>query len=218
MQKTIKIDIDHPASSRDQLKRVQSAIRSGKAIAFPTDTFYGLGVDPFNEQALALLFEIKQRPPHNPILVLVAEESQLPLVTDKVSSQTQALMDAFWPGPLTLLFPALPQLSEKLTAGTGKIGVRLPDSRFTRKLISYLKTPLTASSANISGNPEPQTVDELESVLTDGLDWIVDNGPTPGGKASTVLDPTTNPVTLIREGAVPREQIESVLGASCQTR
>jgi len=218
MQKTLKIDFDHPASSKNQLERVQSAIQTGKAIAFPTDTFYGLGVDPFNEQALTRLFEIKQRPASNPILVLIAEESQLSQVTDKVSPQTQTLMDAFWPGPLTLVFPALPHLPERLTAGTGKIGVRLPDSGFTRQLISYLNTPLTAPSANISGKPEPQTVDDLEAVLVDGLDWIVDNGPTPGGQASTVLDPTTNPVTLIREGALSKEQIESVLGVPCQTR
>ncbi len=185
-------------------------MKSGGVIAFPTDTFYGLGADPFNPDALSKIFRIKQRPADKPLLVLIHSLDQLKDLAAGVTDGAQLLMEHFWPGPLTLIFKAVP-LPDALTAGTSTIGIRLPDHPFTRRLLEALDQPLTAPSANVSGTGELETAQQVENALGDKLDLIVDGGPAPGGKVSTVLDTTTNPPTLVREGALSRSDLESAL-------
>jgi len=171
----------------------------------------GWGADPFNPDAISKIFRIKQRPADKPLLVLIHSLDQLQDLTHGVTDNARKLMEHIWPGPLTLIFQAAPGLPDALTAGTGTIGIRLPGHPFTRGLLEALDRPLTAPSANISNAEEPKTAQEISSALGKELDWIVDGGPSPGGKSSTVLDTTTNPPTLIREGALPRGDLESVL-------
>lgn len=193
------------------IEEIQSTLDADGVIAFPTDTFYGLGADPFNRDALFKIFEIKQRPADKPLLVLIASLDQLKDLAQEVSDNARRLMERFWPGPLTLVFKAKSQLPDALTAGTGTIGIRLPGHPLTLKLLETLERPLTAPSANISGVEEPATAQQVEKTLGEQLDVIIDGGPTPGGRVSTVLDTTQNPPKLIREGAVSRSDLESIL-------
>jgi len=211
MAKVLPVDFEQPNTSSKAIKDIQSVLNSGGVIAFPTDTFYGLGADPFSPDALSKVFQIKQRPADKPLLVLIHSLDQLADLVQEVTDNARKLMEHFWPGPLTLIFKAAPGLSDALTAGTGTIGVRLPGYPFTRRFLKTLGQPLTAPSANISNANEPKSAQEVERTLGDKIDLIVDGGPAPGEKPSTVLDTTTNPPTLLREGTLSRGDLESVL-------
>ncbi|MCH7650013.1 MAG: threonylcarbamoyl-AMP synthase [Nitrospinae bacterium] len=209
MADVLQVNFESQETSRKPLETIQSVLDSGGVIAFPTDTFYGLGADPFNAEAVSKIFRIKQRPADKPLLVLIHSPDQVDRLTDQITPLAKLLMRLFWPGSLTLLFKAAPGLPRELTAGTGKVGIRLPAHLFTLQLLEGLDCPLTAPSANISGAREPVTAGEV--VSAGALDVIVDGGPAPGGKPSTILDATTNPPTLVREGAVSRKDLQMVL-------
>lgn len=211
MANILQVDFENPNTSSKAIENIQSILKSGGVIAFPTDTFYGLGADPFNLDALAKIFQIKQRSADKPLLMLIHSFDQLADITQEVTNNARKLMEHFWPGPLTLIFKAAPGLPDALTAGTGTIGIRLPSHSFTRRLLETLDRPLTAPSANISNEAEPKTAQQVKSALGEKLDLIIDGGPAPGEKPSTVLDITTNPPTLIREGALSLSDLESVL-------
>lgn len=209
MADVLQVNFESQETSRKPLETIQSVLDSGGVIAFPTDTFYGLGADPFNPEAISKIFRIKLRPADKPLLVLIHSPDQVDRLTDQITPLAKLLMRLFWPGSLTLLFKAAPGLPRELTAGTGKVGIRLPAHLFTLQLLEGLDCPLTAPSANISGAREPVTAGEV--VSAGALDVIVDGGPAPGGKPSTILDATTNPPTLVREGAVSRKDLQMVL-------
>ncbi len=209
MADLLPVDWDQPEACREALQKIQSVLSSGGVIAFPTDTFYGLGADPFNSEAVSKIFRIKQRPADKPLLVLIHSIDSLPSFTREITDPARTLMKRFWPGPLTLIFKAVPGLPRELTAGTETIGIRCPAHAFTRRLLEALDRPLTAPSANLSGLAEPVTAGEV--VSAGALDVIVDGGPAPGGQPSTVLDTTTGPPTLIREGALSHRELESLL-------
>ncbi|MEE8207118.1 MAG: L-threonylcarbamoyladenylate synthase [Nitrospinaceae bacterium] len=211
MANVLPVDFEQPGPSSKAIENVQSVLNSGGVIAFPTDTFYGLGANPFNPDALSKIFQIKQRPADKPLLILIHSIDQLEDLTQEVTENARKLMEHFWPGPLTLIFKAALSLPDALTAGTGTIGIRLQDHPFTSKLLETLGRPLTAPSANISGMGELTTAQQVENSLVEKLELIVDGGPAPGGKPSTVLDTTTNPPTLLREGAVSGDKLESLL-------
>ena len=211
MANVLQVDFEQPGTSSKAIETIQSVLNSGGVIAFPTDTFYGLGADPFNSDALSKIFRIKQRPADKPLLVLIHSLDQLADLTQEATDNARTLVENFWPGPLTLIFKAAPGLPDALTAGTGTIGIRLPDHPFTHRLLETLDRPLTAPSANISNAEELNTAQQVENTLGEKLDLIVDGGPAPGGKPSTVLDTTTEPPTLLREGALSRSDLESVL-------
>jgi L-threonylcarbamoyladenylate synthase len=211
MANVLHVDFEQPDTSSKAIENIQSVLNSGGVIAFPTDTFYGLGADPFNPDAISRIFQIKQRPADKPLLVLIHSLDQLADLTQEVTDSARQLMERFWPGPLTLIFKAATGLPDALTAGTGTLGIRLPAHPFTRRLLETLDRPLTAPSANISNAQEPQTARQVENTLGEKLNLVVDGGPTPGGKPSTILDTTTYPPTLIREGSLSRSDIESVL-------
>ena len=211
MAKVLSVDTHIPQIPKTTVKDIRSVLDAGGVIGLPTDTFYGLGADPFNRVALTKIFTIKQRPADKPLLVLIHSIDQLEILTEEVTDNARQYIKHFWPGPLTLIFKAAPTLPDTLTAGTGTIGVRLPGHPLTRKLLETLERPLTAPSANISGGSELSTAQQVQATLGNQLDLIVDGGPAPGGNVSTVLDTTRNPPAIIREGAVSRKDIESVL-------
>ncbi|TDJ62208.1 MAG: threonylcarbamoyl-AMP synthase [Nitrospina sp.] len=211
MVNVLRVNFESPEASREPLETIQSVLDSGGVIAFPTDTFYGLGADPFNPEAISKIFRIKQRPADKPLLVLIHSPDQVDRLTDQITPLAKLLMRSFWPGSLTLLFKAAPGLPRELTAGTGKVGVRLPAHLFTLQPLEGLDCPLTAPSANISGHKEPTALWEFPSTLGEELDLLVDGGPAPGGKPSTILDATMNPPILVREGAVSRKDLQLIL-------
>ncbi|MEW6500934.1 MAG: L-threonylcarbamoyladenylate synthase, partial [Thermodesulfobacteriota bacterium] len=149
-------------------------IRAGGVVAFPTETYYGLAVDPFNREALSRLFALKRRPPDKPVLTLIESEAQLPLLARQVPKLYRPLMDAFWPGPLTLVFDAVPELPVILTGYSGTVGVRISSHPMARQLVAALGQPLTATSANYSGQPAAVTPDEVVAQLGLDVDLVLE--------------------------------------------
>ncbi|MBA5867002.1 MAG: threonylcarbamoyl-AMP synthase [Nitrospira sp. CR1.3] len=188
---------------------IRSLIQRGGLVALPTETFYGLGVNPFDESALDRLLGVKGRTDGKPILVLIGETAQLPLLTPNLSRIGRLLVELFWPGALTILFPAHPSLPSNLTAGTAVVGVRLSPCLPVTELLK-VTGPVTGTSANRSGAAPARTAAQVQREFGRDVDLILDAGETPGGLPSTVID-SREPVRLIREGAVPRQKIQNVL-------
>lgn len=206
MTEIIKLDPDQP--NEVGLNRVAEVIRQGGVIAYPTDTFYGLGCDPFNEAAIERLFAIKQREWDKPILLIISDPSFVVWLTSERNERFERLSQHFWPGPLTLVLRASERLPSTLTGETGTIGIRLPDHALCRRIVNAAGGVLTGTSANLTGQPSAATAEGVQNQLGETLDLIVDGGPTPGGAPSTVLDVTQDPPRLIREGAVSRSALE----------
>ena len=194
-------DLSHGPSDEDY-RRAVSALAQGGVVAFPTETFYGLAVDPFNEKALTDLFRLKGRPFHKPFLVLIQDETQLPSLASSIPSAYRPLMQAFWPGPLTLVFPASPKLSSILTGDGDGIGVRISPHPVARVFGQMWGGPMTATSANLSGMPAACNADEVRQFFGDGVDCVLDSGQTPGGMSSTVVGVHQGKLQLIRAGVV----------------
>ncbi len=214
MPQILKVDPRDEGDLARAVATIRAVLDKSGVIAFPTDTFYGLGADPSDEEALSRIFLAKGRPEGKPLLVLVTSTRQARTLAETLPPVADKLIPAFWPGPLTLVFKARESLPERLTAGTGTIGLRQPGNDFTLRLLQALGRPLTATSANPSGQPSPVTAEQAATLLGDGVDLIVDAGPTPGGRESTLLDVTVSPPRLLREGAVSRKRIEDALGFS----
>ncbi len=194
---------DLPLSPSDKEYRLAvSVLVQGGVVAFPTETFYGLAVDPYNEKALTDLFRLKGRPCHKPFLVLIQNESQLPSLASSIPPAYRPLMEAFWPGPLTLVFPAVTTLSSMLTGNGAGIGVRISPHPVARIFGQMWGRPMTATSANLSGMPAARTADEVRRFFGNGIACILDGGQTPGGMSSTVVGLYQEKLQLIRAGAI----------------
>lgn len=185
------------------LDRAVEALRQGGVIAYPTETFYGLGVDATNEKAIARLFAVKGRDFRNPVPVIIGAESGLQHTAADIPSVTAELAARFWPGPFTMVFAAAASVSARLTAGTGKIAIRVSSHPVSRLLAQRLSSPLTSTSANRSGQQECVTAREVCEKIGMDLDIIIDGGTTPGGKGSTIVDITVNPPVVLRAGVIP---------------
>ena len=192
-------------------ERMRRVLGENGLIALPTESFYGLAVDPFNEQALVKLWQVKGRSKGKPVLVLIGEGAQLNPFVRNIPPAATVLMNAFWPGPLTIVFPAALGLSDAVTAGTRSVGIRLSAWQPLCELLQRVG-PLTGTSANREGMPPPTTTEEVRHYFGDALDLIVDAGPTPGGRPSTVID-VQGPIRIIRNGAIDREDIVAQLAA-----
>ena len=188
---------------------VRRVLGASGLIALPTESFYGLAAAPFDEQALARLWQVKGRSEGKPILVLIGDESQLGPLIRSIPPAGRLLMKAFWPGPLTIVFPAAIGLSDAVTAGTDSVGVRFSSWEPLANLLRRVG-PMTGTSANREGQPPSRTAKEVQDSLGDVLDLIVDAGPTPGGRPSTVID-VRGPIRIVRDGAIARGAIEAQL-------
>lgn len=191
------------------LPEVRQVLATQGVIALPTETYYGLAVRPTEEPALRRLIEVKGRPADKPILVLIGNRDQLVPLVESIPPAASVLMDLFWPGPLTIVFPAAPELSPLLTAGTGTIGVRCSPLAQLRMLLEEIG-PLTGTSANRSFEPPLDRADEVQRSLGSALDMILDGGRTPGGPASTIVDACGRP-RLLRGGALAADVIRAAL-------
>jgi L-threonylcarbamoyladenylate synthase len=208
------IRINDAIASDEWLKEVKNVYVSGGVIGFPTDTFYGLGVDPLDSSAIEKIFKIKSRDKNKPILLLIGEKEQLSSIVKEVSPIAETLMEFFWPGPLTLLFEAKESLPQSLLGNGNTVGVRFPKSELVLQLLRKIGSPITATSANISGKEDCRSGQELFATIGKQLDLVIDGGEAPGGKVSTIIDSTFFPPKLIREGALERAEIEAVLNIS----
>jgi L-threonylcarbamoyladenylate synthase len=184
-------------------------VKNGGLIAFRTDTFYGLGVDPLNAGAVERLKRVKGREDNKPILLLISDEIEVRwLVQPSLLFKRVAVMH--WPGPLTLIGIAQPNVPNEVTAGTGTLGLRLPDNENVRRLVRTCGGALTATSANPTGEPEARTAAEVVSYFPSGIDLIIDGGEVEVTAPSTVLDVSGEQPRLIREGAVTQAELRDV--------
>ena len=187
----------------------RNVLLQGGVIAFPTDTFYGLGVDPFNRNAVDRIYKIKGREKNKPLLLLINSREQLELLVKGISAAHFTLMQEFWPGPLTLLFEPRSVIPKNVTKG--RVGIRQPGNPITQELISALGHPITAPSANLTGEAPPTSAEQVDQTIGKYLDLIIDGGTCPGGEPSTLVDCTESSVKLIRPGAISFSDIETAL-------
>jgi L-threonylcarbamoyladenylate synthase len=197
------------AVNQASLYQAADILRTGGLVAFPTETYYGLAVDPFQSRALARLFQVKRRRKQLPILVLVSDTNQISLLAQDVPLIFQRLIKRFWPGPLTLVCPARPALPPLLTGKTGKVGLRQSPNETANRLITTFGGPITATSANISGFAAAVTADGVARVFVDAIDLILDGGTTPGGRASTLVGIQGTSLHCLREGVIPFADVQA---------
>lgn len=213
MKKVIPIDPISPDPSL--LLRAANILQQGGVVAFPTDTCYGLAVNPFDPIAVTHLFKIKGREATKPIILLIAQLSMLETLVKNPSPLAKAVIQEFWPGPLTLIFLKKPVLPDLLTAGNETVGIRLPTAVIPIRLILETGFPLTATSANRSGQTPAASAAEIEETFGNDLDLILDSG-TCDATPSTVLDLTGPHPKILREGKTPVNSLEKFLITASQ--
>lgn len=183
-------------------------IAAGGVLAFRTDTFYGLGADPFNRRALQKIYGLKGREEGKPLLVIIGDAVMAERLLESQSKLFKAFAGRYWPGPITLVCQARREVPLELTAGSGTVGVRLPDDEQVRSFVRAMGGALTATSANPAGAPAARTAQEVARYFPVGLGLIVDSGPATGGQPSSVLDLSGPVARLIREGVVTRGELQ----------
>jgi L-threonylcarbamoyladenylate synthase len=204
--------IDPLQPQADLIDAAVQILERGGVIAFPTGSLYGLGADAFNVGAVERVFTIKRRPPDKPLLILVPDRDVVFDLAAEVTPAAKRLMDRFWPGRITIVFKALSVLPANLTAGSGKIGIRLPGHPVAKSLVAAFGRPITGTSANPSGRKGCHRIAELDPKLIEQLDLVLDAGPLKEGIGSTVVDITGAVPIVIREGVVSKK---AILAAKC---
>lgn len=191
-----------------QVDRAIEILKSGGVVVYPTDTVYGLGCNALNSESVERIYRVKQRPSHQPLPVLLADVPQLDVVAQSVPEIARFLMSRFWPGGLTLVLPKTASLPDIVTAGSGKVAVRIPSHVVPLTIIRGLAAPIIGTSANISDRPSPVAPEEVEQQLGDQVDLIIDAGRCPGGIESTVVDVTLETPVVLRAGIIPEGEIK----------
>jgi L-threonylcarbamoyladenylate synthase len=199
--------IDPATPAPEGISKAAGVLSAGGILVFPTRSLYGLGVDAFNETAVEKLFHIKKRPAGKPILILIHDTEQLRFLVKDIPAAVKPLMHRFWPGRLTLVFHAGKEVPKNLTAGTGKIGIRQAGHPVAARLAAAFGRPITGTSANRSGRPGIFRCHDLDPGIQEAVDLVIDAGPLEGGAGSTVIDVTTDPPRILREGAVSAREI-----------
>lgn len=189
------------------IERAVEHLRAGRVVAYPTETFYGLAVDFHNDRAIKRLYDLKRRDPGLPIALLVADMPMLGLCVEKLPDAARGLIRTFWPGPLTICFPASPIVSRNLTTNTGKIGIRISSHPVATALVRSFGHPLTTTSANLSGYPPSLEASHVEKYFEGRLDCIVAAGACEGLKGSTVVDISDDTMAVIRDGSIPADKV-----------
>jgi len=200
---------DHPTP--ELLSKTTAILTAGGCVVIPTFCLYGMAANAFDEAAVKRVFAIKKRPLTNPILLLIKDRQAVDALVTEVPPEAEALMDRLWPGKLTLIFNASPSIPGLITAGTGKVGLRVPSHPVARAIAKAVPFPITGTSANIScegGVSDPQ---KLDPRIIQGADLVIDAGPLHGGAGSTVLDVTCAPFKILREGSTPAAAIHTIL-------
>ena len=198
-----------PAGSSDAIPRALEILRAGGLVAFPTDTVYGVGSLAFDGKAVESIYTAKDRPIEKAIPVLIGDTDDLDKIAMDIPNMALKLASHFWPGPLTILVPKQPGLPEAVSA-TSTVGVRVPDHEVARALLRAAG-PMAVTSANISGQANPTTAEEVFTQLNGRIGLIIDGGKTPGGVPSTLVDCSGENIRILREGPIAEEELLSVL-------
>lgn len=196
-----------------KIRSIAQFLKKPGVIAFPTDTFYGLGTDCFSPEKIKRIYQIKERKMEKPIPLMIAEVEEVKRIAREIPTVFWSLAEEFWPGPLTLVLKASPALPPELLGHSQAIGVRLPAVPWLRELVKEAGFPLTATSANISGQKEIDHFERIKDIFWGKVDLIVDGGKTPGTRPSTVLDMTGEKPRILREGMVPATELRKYLSA-----
>lgn len=194
------------------LARASDILRSGGLVAVPTETVYGLGANAFDKDACLKIFAAKGRPGDNPLIVHIARKSQLGDIVAEINENAEKLMNAFWPGPLTIVMKKSDKIPYEVSAGLDTVAVRMPSHKAARNLLEMCGLPIAAPSANTSGKPSPTTAKHVFDDMNGIIDAIVDGGSCTVGLESTVIDVTEDVPKLLRPGGVTYEQLCDVLG------
>jgi L-threonylcarbamoyladenylate synthase len=202
---------DVPPATAPMVETAANYLKSGGVVAYPTDTVYGLGAVAGDDLAVRRLYQIKGRELDKPLPLLIASTSELDAIVAGLSEEAGKLIEEFWPGGLTLIL-ARRQSFRSLALSGDTVAVRVPDHDVTRRLIELAGQPLTGTSANRSGAGSCRTAQEVRAQLSDDVDFILDDGPSPGGIESTVVDCTTGVIAVVRHGTVSVAEIERVVG------
>ena len=207
----LRINPDEPEPQH--IRRVVNSLNTGNVVALPTDTFYGLAVDPVNLRAVDRIYDIKTRARHKPLSLLIAETAQAYELAREIDTAFDRLAEKFWPGPLTIIVKAGAKLPLRVTANTGNVALRVPGAAISRAVVAALGLPITATSANLSGFPECTLANDVHAQLGDKIPLIVDGGPTTGSIATTIVDLSGggNSWMILREGAIPTHEIALTL-------
>lgn len=193
------------------LEKAVEALEKGRIIAYPTETFYGLGVKFDIEDSLRRLYMIKKRAKEKAIPLIISDKVLLSLITESIDPRASILIERFWPGPLVLILPARKGISTYITAGTGKVAVRIPGESFALYLSKKAKFPITATSANLSGMPPARDAEGVINYFGEKIDLLIDGGCTPGIQPSTIIDITKKGFKIVREGLIDIESIKEAL-------
>ena len=207
--------IIHADPSRPDLMKIKEAaevILNNGVIGYPTETIYGLGANALSDAAVEKVFELKGREKNKPILIIASELDQVKKLVVSFPHHAEILAKAFWPGALTMVFEAAPQLSKLLFGGGNQIGIRIPANQVCLELIKLCGVPITSTSANLSGKENPITAKEVLEYFGNKLDLIIDGGTLPSRVASTVIAIENEKLKLLREGAIPYAKIQHVIG------
>lgn len=200
----------------EELQEITRALKRGSIVAFPTETVYGVGVDSTSQAAVRALLKAKRRPAGTPFSLHLGSVAQAELVTEDIPPKARDLMETFWPGPLTIILPARDCVLELVRGGRRTVGLRLPAHEAAREIALALNRPLAGTSANISGHLSPTRVEHVLEEMGHSLQIIVDDGPTPVGTESAVIDLSCTPPVVLRLGTVDKEALQEVLGEEVQ--
>jgi L-threonylcarbamoyladenylate synthase len=206
-----RVFVDPEAPQRDAIQEAAKWILNGGLVSIPTDTLYGLAADPFSREAIARVFAVKGRAAERALPLIAADAAQVTSRLGSLPSMGQRLAEKFWPGPLTLIIAAPAALAPDVTGGTGTVGVRVPADLIARSICAEARRPITATSANLSGEPATADPDRVERTLGDRIDLLIDAGTTRGGAPSTIVDVTGAEPRLVRAGAIAWDDIDAWL-------
>jgi L-threonylcarbamoyladenylate synthase len=204
--KTVCLDIQSPEAIPLALR----LFREGELVVLPTDTVYGLGAHGFLAKAVARLYQVKERPGHVPIPLLIEDAEAMSEICAGIPPLAWRLAERFWPGGLTMVMKRTPLVPDAVTAGGDTVAVRVPDQPLVRLLCRELGAPLAVTSANLHGKPDPVNANDAEVMLRDRVPLILDGGQSPGGMASTVLNLTVSPPAILRTGLVTAMQLAEI--------
>lgn len=199
--------VDPESPDQNTIGKAAALIKKGDLVVFPTSSFYGLGADALNVRAVDKVFQAKKRDPRKPVLILIASLADLAPLVQSIPPTATPLIEAFWPGDLTLVFHAADILPSNLSGHTGKIGIRLAGHPVASALVKAVGSPITGTSANLSGKGACTAVEHLDLPIRDQVDLVLDAGRLAGGKGSTVVDVTADPPKILRQGVIDAKEI-----------
>lgn len=206
--KYIKLNEDE---MEKRAKEATEVIKMGGIIIAPTDTVYGIIADALNEKAVEKIYEIKKRKKTNPLSILVSNKDMLKKVVKKVSFEEEKIIDKFFPGAITLIFEKNEQIPDIVTSGLDTVGIRMPNDKFLLKAIELLGSPIVATSLNLAGEESKTNLDNISQEILNNVDYVIDNGNTKIGVASTVAKIDGKKIEILREGTITKNMMQEVL-------